>query len=381
VLAHRGRVLWAGTATFTGFDQAVATIGRLAADVPRKPRNTRIVLARDVVQLRTLLPAPPLSARAARRYVALEATRLFRRNGSPLVTDARLVWIKRNERALCAGAAAEPLVSALVRGCEEAGLTLDAIGPAAEVLPWAVERRDCEELIFTNGAGSECISLSPAGPWRSCLVSGTSAVASPDWVPGLAALGEQAPAFAAAYGATVRAPALDLLPAETRAARLRLAWKHVRWTAAIAAALWLAAGLMHATRLQVAARMADRELRMMGPAVDSALALRRELTAARAALATIRRAEATRSQHLVLLSDLTRALGDSVVVAALELSADSTLRLVGYAAQAPRVLAALERLGWLRNVRFEVPTMREHVGPGAEELDRFTIAARVVRTP
>ena len=81
----------------------------------------------------------------------------------------------------------------------------------------------------------------------------------------------------------------------------------------------------------------------------------------------------------MLLGRLTGVLGDSVFLSALQLSPDASLRLVGYAPQATRVLAQLEKVKDLREARFEAPVIRERVGPGDTDLDRFTVIARLGR--
>ncbi|HLB38654.1 MAG TPA: PilN domain-containing protein [Gemmatimonadales bacterium] len=383
VLGGGGRLLWAATAPYASLDDVAPAIGRLAGDLPHATRRARVVLARHLVQLRTVAPAPPLTNAAARRYVAFEANRLFRRNGAPLVTDARVVPRDAAEKVLWAGAVPEPLVTAVVRGCEEAGLQLEALGPASEVLPWVVQERPRgSDLCFQDGNACERIGHGARGVWRSRLLQGEAAPV-PAWVAPLAATGERAPILAAAYGATLRRPALDLLPKETKAARARVVRKRLQLTAAVGAALWVAAGAVRVARLEVLGRAVERELGSLQPAVDSAVVRRRDLTAARAALGTIQDARGHRSRALVLLADLTTRLGDRAFLAGFQLSADSTVRLVGYAPQAARVLAQLERAPWVRDVRFEAPVMRERVstGAGGEDLERFSLIVHLRGPP
>jgi hypothetical protein len=382
VLAHRGRLRWAGEVPFSGPHEITEALGRLAAELPLAGATVRVVLGRDLIQLRTIAPAPPLAPAMARRYVALEAARLFRRNGAGLVTDARVIILPAGERVLWAAAAPAALVAALAQGCEEAGLRLEAIGPASEVLPWALAQRPSRgELAFPNGTACEVVSISPRGVWRSRLVRDTRS-SGPDWTAALRETGaERAGALAAAYAATLRTPRLDLLPVETKAARARSGWRGVRRTALAGLGLWLLAASVHLLRLHAAQAVAERELRAMRPSVDSALAMRRELAAARAALATMRRVEEEGWMPLGILASLTRALGDSAFVAAVQLSADSSFRLIGYAPQGSRVLADLEKLAWLRAPRLEGPAIRERVGPGDRELDRFAIVGRIGGVP
>lgn len=381
VVADGDRILWAGTASYSGPEEIADAVDHLVAETPMRVRAVRVALERDVVQLRTVAPAPPLGDGAARRWVALEAPRLFRRNGAALVTDARRIRSGNGEPVLLAAAAAEPLVSAAVSACEDAGLAVEAVGPAAEVLPRALAGAPVEhEVALAGGAHYEVLSIAGGGVWRSRLVREASG-APPDLVPALAAAGGRAADLAAAYAVSLRRPALELLPPATRAARLSTARKRLGRIAAAALGVWLAAGLVHTARLAAVARSAERQLAAMAPALDSALALRSDLRAARVALETIRQAERGRSQVLAVLADLTRRLGDSVVVAAFDLGADSTVRVVGYAPHAAGVLAALESAGWLGGVRLETPATREGVGAGDVELDRFSVVARLEGVP
>lgn len=380
VLAEGGRVLWTGNAAYTDYQDASTAVARLAAELPRPARRVRVVLERDVVQLRTLIPAPPLSAAATRQYVALDAARLFRKNGGPLVTDCRVLRGEQDARVLLAAAAAESLVDALSRGCEAAGLAVEAMGPAAEVLPRALAGGVTSgEVSLDHGGTGECLSLGPDGTWRSRLSPRDLTKPIPRWAPALQDVGDGAARFAAAYGASVHRPVLDLLPSGTKAARSRRAWRRVRAVAAVGAGLWLAAGLTHIARLRAAERTAGAELEAMRPAVDSTLALRRELALAAAAVATMRVAEAGRSRVLLRLADLTTVLGDSVWLTSLQLDSDSILRVTGHAPQATRVVAQLETLAWVRDARLELPAVRERAD--GRDLDRFSVLARLETKP
>src|SRR6266851_7824107 len=110
VLVRRGAIAWAGLAPYAGPGELAEVIARLAGESGLPVRRARVVLERVVVQLRTFDPAPPLTGRAAGRWVALEAPRLFRKNGAPLVTDAVLIQVGRRRATLLAAAATEPLV-------------------------------------------------------------------------------------------------------------------------------------------------------------------------------------------------------------------------------------------------------------------------------
>ena len=379
VLWWRDAIRWAGAAQYEGPVALAESIARLAGEAGAPVRRVRVVLERDVVQLRSIVPAPPLKGGALRRYVALEAPRLFRHNGAPLVTDGVRVALTKDSAALWAGAAAEPLVLAVLAGCTQAGLALEALGPAADVLPRAASHGN-GSLAFPNGGTSEVLDVGPGGTWQSRLVRGSGNGETPVLAAPLAALGEHAVHFAAAYAAAIAVPRLTLLSAEARAAEERSGRRRMVRLLGVGAAMWLVAAGVHVGRLAWIRQAATRSLGVAAPAVDSALSARRDLDLARATLATVARADERRSRHLALLAAVTQALGDSTYLAAFQITPDGVVRLAGYAPVAARVVPSLERLTALSSVRLEGPVTRER-GQEGKERDRFAIVARLAVQP
>jgi hypothetical protein len=386
VLVERrsGAVRWAGTAAYQGVADLGEVVGHLAAEAGAPVRRARVALEREVLQLRSITPAPPLRPGAARAYVALEAPRLFRRNGWPLVTDAVIVPLGKDTRALWAAAAPEPLVRAVLDGCAQAGLAVDGVTAAADVLPHALGRDGTAgaPLVFVRDGLAEVVEVGPAGAWRSRLVRNGEAGSGKReaWVPQLMAVGAEATSYAPAYAVAVGRPRFELLPPETRVARQRRSRRiHLR-VAALGLALWVAAATLYVVRLSVTSSRATHSLDAVRSSVDSALVVRRDLATATAALELLEDAERHRSRHLALIAELTRALGDSIHLVALRIGADGTVRLAGYAPVAARALAALENVAGLRDPGFEGPITRE-AGDGRREMDRFAIVARLEATP
>lgn len=381
VMLGRDGVAWAGEAEYTGLDDLAEVIARLAAELTPPARAVRIVLERDVVQLRTLVPAPRLDREALRRSVALEAPRLFRRTGQALVTDAGRIATAAGTSAVWAVAAAEPLVRAVLSGCSEAGLAVEAIGPAAEVLPHAARPDPGGELVLPNGGTAEMIAVGLRGAWRSRLVRANSdaePLINATLVPALARLGDGARRYAAAFGVARARPRLALWPADIRAARAHTRLRRSAQLAALGLALWLAAAVVYVARLSFALRSSASSLAAVASAVDSALVVRREVGLARAALATMTAAERDRSQHLRLLAELTGALDDATYLVLLEVDDTGAMRMTGYSQSAARALTALEHVRWLGDVRFEGGVTRED-SPGVGERERFTIVGRADR--
>jgi hypothetical protein len=124
-----GVAVWAGEAMYESPDDLAEVIARLAAAPPERCRRLRVLLERPPAQTRTLTNLPPVRDRELAALVAHQAGRFFRRNGSPLVTDA--AWVgNRNGRVTHAAAVEEPVVLAITTGAAQAGLVLETITPA-----------------------------------------------------------------------------------------------------------------------------------------------------------------------------------------------------------------------------------------------------------
>jgi hypothetical protein len=130
---HRGRVVWSGVQLYAGDQELSEAVVRLVAAGPAaRSRRAAFILEPPVLQRRALKDLPPVRRPALQALVAHQASRFFRQNGHPLVTDA--VWTpspKGAPRLAQAVAAEEILVSAVLEGAAKAGLRVDAIRPAA----------------------------------------------------------------------------------------------------------------------------------------------------------------------------------------------------------------------------------------------------------
>ena len=383
VVASPRAVLWAGSARYRGEGDLADALARLAGEATPRPQRARVVLERDVVQLRTIEPAPPLRRGGIRRYLGLDSPRLFRNGQGPLVTDGLLVRSGPKEVAMLAAATSEALANAIASGCEQAGIRLMSLGPAAEVLPLAVVGgRASESLALPTASGAEHIQLWGGQAVRSRRLAAVPS--EPTWVPALAAIGPEAARFAGAYAATCAPARLRLLPPGWHLRQSARGRRRMLRLALATAAVWALATAVFVVRLAVAERAASAESVRLRSAVESALGVRRDLGAAQAALEAVRDARATRSRVLVLLATLTAGLGDSTSIASLRLGADSTLRLSGFAPSADAVVAALERVRAVAGARLESPSVRQALTlPRARprEVDRFAVVARLRSWP
>lgn len=374
-LVERGKLAWVGGAEYQTPTELTEAIARLASEAGRPVRRARIALGRDVVQLRTIHPAPPLKARDVRRYVGLEAARLFRKNGEPLVTDGALVTVVKRERALWAAAAPEPLLSALLDGCAQAGLAVEALAPSADTLAASVRTsQPIDEIVIPNGSTSERLSIGIGGAWRSRWTRGVDGTV--EWMTELAPLNGDASSVAPAFAAAIRLPTLTLIPEGHRRAAGRTTLRRHLLIAGIGVALWVLAGGIYVGRLSLAYSRSTHLLEAFRSSADSALAVRRDLDDGRRTLATIAAARASRSRTLPLLAEITRALPDSVALVAFRVGADGVVRIVGYAPRAAQVLAEVARVRGWTGAALDGPVTQEAI-PSLGVRDRFSIVAKV----
>lgn len=375
VLVERGKLTWVGSAEYGTPAELTEAIARLASEAGRPVRRARIALVRDVVQLRTIHPAPPIRARDAGRYVGLEAARLFRKNGEALVTDGALVTVVKGDRALWAAGAPEPVLTAALDGCAQAGLAVEALAPSAETLAASVQTsRPTDEIVIPNGSTSERLSVGVGGVWRSRWTKGVDGAV--EWVSELSPLNGDAMSVAPAFAAAVRLPTLTLMPDGLRRTASRTTVRRRLLVAGIGVALWILAAATYVGRLSWAYSRSTHLLGAFRNAADSALAVRRGLDDGRATLATIAAARANRSQTLPLLAEITRALPDSVVLVAFRVGADGVVRIAGYAPRAAQVLAEVARVRGWTGAALDGPVTQEAI-PSLGVRDRFSIIAKV----
>jgi Tfp pilus assembly protein PilN len=131
-LKRGANVLWAAESPVVAPDELREAVAQLAAgqSMPLRARRIRVELGAPVVQLRTLHGLPPVRTAHLRTLVATQSGRFFRRNGSPLVTDATWQGGRPQSGIAVAAAAEEPWIAAILQGAEAAGLAVDSIRPA-----------------------------------------------------------------------------------------------------------------------------------------------------------------------------------------------------------------------------------------------------------
>jgi len=127
VLLRGQRTMWAAEVSYDGTEDLERALAALAAERPRRVRAATVGLGPDVARVKTLGRLPRLAAEHLAAHVQLHSRRYFLQNGVPLVTDARAIAGDPG-RALAAATPA-PVIEAIARGLESAGLECLTIGP------------------------------------------------------------------------------------------------------------------------------------------------------------------------------------------------------------------------------------------------------------
>jgi hypothetical protein len=164
---------------------------------------------------------------------------------------------------------------------------------------------------------------------------------------------------------------LTLLPRSERESRERAARRGTRRLAVATCGVWLTAGALFCGRVLWEQRAVERELAALRQPLAAVLDARRELRDAETTLNAIATAERERGRSLEVLAAVTGALPDSGIVTSLAWNADGTGVLVGAARRATDVLARLDRLPVLSDIRLNGPAVRETIA--GREWERFTI--------
>jgi hypothetical protein len=128
--SHRGRRIIAAAESPW---ETPAELAERVADLAAMPGfrgggdRIHVRINAPVAQIRRLEGLPPVPNRALRSLVELRAAHYFRRNGVPLVVDARWVGRRRPGRHALAAGAPAPVIGALVEGARQADRSIGAI--------------------------------------------------------------------------------------------------------------------------------------------------------------------------------------------------------------------------------------------------------------
>jgi hypothetical protein len=362
VALERGHVVWAAERALAGPNEIAPALAELAAERPRGYSRARVVLAGELVQVKTLAGLPRLSAAQLDRAVAFQASRWFLKNGRPLVTAAARVG--RGADVLAA-ATERDVVEAVRDGAGRAGLRLDTIGPAVGACPPLLADGD-----YRLSADSVCdhVTVRRGLPTAVRRLRQASEGAVEPAVPGLE--GEGSRFFAAYAAARARpAPAFGLNGSDAeRSATLR---RTLIRLGGLGAALWLTAALIVVLRANGAIRDSRAHLAALAPALDAAVAVERDLALADGLLAEVRRAQAARSRDAQVLSVLTRALPDSTWLNSLRRGRDGRVTVVGLGPSAARIPAALAQVPGIVSPALQGGVTRDLTGGRA--IERFVV--------
>ncbi len=295
---RRGHIMWRAEAPIAGADDLASAIEALCHDAPRGAGSLEVELDPLLVQRRALRSLPAVSESRLRALVALQSSRFFRRNGHPLVTDAR--WQRESHP------------SRLLR------------------------RRAAGRRVADAAALDES--------WALAVVEGARAI------------GLDVRRLSPADGS------FQLLPASELDRRRRADRRRLRRLAATAVALWLLVGALYVLRLLTADRRDRAEIARLARPVAAVASARRELGRAAATLDGMRAAERRRSAVATELAAIAAALPDSAYLTSLAVTDDGrsgTLSGIALAASSvpARIAAALSA-----GARLVSPTVPDTAG-------------------
>ncbi|HEU4648240.1 MAG TPA: hypothetical protein VFS33_04210 [Gemmatimonadales bacterium] len=215
--------------------------------------------------------------------------------------------------------------------------------------------------------------LVTAAAWSSRKHGARGAVAAAVEEPWLAAIvaGLQAAGLTVHAICPVGTSSLLLLPRDEGVRRARAARRRNIGWGILAAALWLAVGMLAVWRTAREMAAVDRELARLRPTGAALLAARREYKDARAMIGVVDSADRLRGSVSTAVATVLLALPDSAFVTTLRLNDRAEGELSGAARRTAAVTAALERNGAVVAPRLVRPTTRDVIG--GREYERFTL--------
>lgn len=299
-------------------------VGRLS-----RPRVT-VALAPAFAQTKRLAGLPPIAdERVLARIVSEHAARFFLKNGIPLVTTS--VRLDANGRPWAA-ALQRDVVDAIVSACRSNRLRLFRIVPAVDVV-----RND---------------------------------------IAALAPLGNEAPAFAVAYGAAVTTGALALRMGSAQAVAAP------RWRVATSAGAAGLALVLAVLAPGIGARRAEHQAvaHLSGLAIPMRAAQRiaRDNELVARALSDVAAFDRSRRPIVLFLAALAKALPDSAALLAFHTDSAGG-SVVAYAPRAGALASRLETVPGIASPEITGPVTRERAG--GRLVERVTIRFRWGRGP
>jgi hypothetical protein len=323
--------------------------------------------------------------------VQANAGRFFLRNGTPLVTSA----VRRTTPTEgWAAAFDEAVVSVVVDACQAAGVRVDAVVSAIDVMGRGLVAVFDETLIWSDGNGLTAVTWSGGhlanvrrvhdSPSTGAGTGVADCVRVP--VPPLATLGADAARFATAYGAALVEPSDEGSPSlayrpRGDATRRDVGARVSLTTPAVAAgAALLMAALSPGVVARLAERSASRRLATVAPSALAAQRVERDLTLVSGALDEAAAFDASGRSMTRVLGALTRALPPGVALVELRVdSAGGSLAAIAPEAGGSEVLAALDRMPGVAAPEIVGSVTRET--DEGREVERVTVRFRWVAPP
>ncbi len=376
VLLDGDTVRWAASRPLAGGEPLANDVRALLASCPRSRLRPPVVVAAigpAASQLKLVVDLPPLAEPTVIAAIVREqASRFFLKNGVPLVfSGARAA----SPTSAWAAAFEEPVIRAVIEGCDSVGLTVRLVTPTAIALRFAtlaskvVWRDDNVELTVAYEDGA------PASVRSSVGSEGERGL--PEAVPVFSGIRERFADVMDAAGAA-RVPYRE--PIALRGSAIRLTDKPSRRRVAISAAVCVAAivlalvsPLAASIHVERAARSRDAALhaRVRGAERDA-----RDLATATAALGALASFSQSHRSFTLLLAQLTRALPEGSALLALQIDSAGSGSIAAIGPHAAAVVDAVERVPAIASPEIVGPVTRETVA--GKQLDRVTVRFRLV---
>jgi len=364
------------------------------------------------------LELPPLRDDEIQRVLSRQASRYFVAAKTPQIVGAKVAGRRARNAPVSVVAAAAParLITAIRGSAALAGWTIETIEPAegawtaAAVSLWPsfarqtahvlVAHDDRTDLLhvdegrlagvrrFRGGAADAPMIVDSLGPAARVGILGSvgsrKELAAALGALGLsavpptgdsAAAGDRPDLLAARFSGGDTGPVLrgeEAIRAEAARTR-RAAWS----VAGAAAALFIASALIELWGVHRELDRVRAERARIRPEISSTMVGRTTVDAAYRHLATLGTIERTSPRWSAVIASLTDALPDDAHLLALRTRDDSVV-VDGVADHAARVFDALEKADGLTGVRAAAAGRREIQEGGADALEHFVIAARVV---
>jgi hypothetical protein len=387
-----------GTTEITAWADAIrASLTEIAETVQEKDRSLHVLLLPPLVEVK-IACLPRLRATERRAVLVRDAERYFALNGRPVVADA--VPSTRSSRGDVLRphilvAVPEQIVSALADSAKDAGFSLEAISVSTLCLGAAANARagssrsailactydDRVELTAATDGKITAIRRIPLGRDLDAVIDSitrlmaerTAESQRPDvlvigglerpFVPingdignceELGELVRHSDPAAACVSQRDRGPSVELLPPALRSRRQRAGWRQSARSLGAGLCLLILASGLRVYRIRHELQQERERRAVLSTQVSQALRIVDTLASLQKEWLVIERGDSRGWDRMLALASLARALPSEATLLSIRLR-DDTLFIAGIAANAEKVLAALQDTPDFAGSRFTSP--------------------------